>query len=53
MNEKPIEQKERTNEEIAAEIEQRFRAMAREWARTYPPLLAWVAAGNKLPEVYR
>ena len=43
----------KTNAEVIEEIETRFRAMAREWARTYPPLIAWKAAGNKLPEVYR
>lgn len=42
-----------TNDEVVAEIEARFKKAAQEYAKRSAALVAWVAAGNPLPEVYR
>lgn len=52
MTERTDETRERTNDEVVAEIEARFKAMARAYALRTPRLLAWVQQGNKLPGVY-
>lgn len=53
MTERTDETRERTNDEVVAEIEARFKAMARAYAASEPRLIGWVQQGNKLPEVYR